>query len=194
MVEEFIKNLRKKAEEEFIPVMRERTTEILKITVAENRPKEVLEIGTSLGVSGITVLTSGGERLTTIDRDGDILEEAKRNFAECGVKDRTTFIEGDCFDTLRYLEGNTYDMVILDGPKSKYSELYDLTFDMVSSGGIIFCDDVDFHGYVREDYVEHKHRTIVRGMMNFYEKIKSDVRVEGEFLSVEDGIAIIRKK
>ena len=69
-VTEFLDELRVSAREKYIPVMRKRTTEKLKEIVSSRRPDEVLEIGTSLGVSGITVLTSGAKKLTTIDING----------------------------------------------------------------------------------------------------------------------------
>lgn len=193
-MKEFLKELRVSARGEYLPVMREETTELLAKITESIRPKEVLEIGTCLGISGITVLLSGAERLTTIDIDGNVIEKAKQNFLRCGVRERAEFIEGDCFETLKYMGNNRYDLAVIDGPKSKYCELFDIIFPMMNKGGIIFCDDVDFYGKVKEANPERKHRTIVRGMQAFYEKIKNDDRISAEFFEIEDGVAVIKVK
>ena len=193
-VTEFLDELRVSAREKYIPVMRKRTTEKLKELVSSRRPNEVLEIGTSLGVSGITVLTSGAKKLTTIDINGDIIAEAEKNFTLCGVRDRVDFIEGDCFEVLNIIGGNRYDMVILDGPKGHYYDLYLRVLPMLNKGGIIFCDDVDYFGWVKDGREDRKHRAIINGMKKFYEMTATDERVDAEFLPIEDGVAVITLK
>lgn len=193
-VKKYIDELRTRARKAYIPVMREKTTELLAEITAEKRPSRVLEIGTSLGVSGITVLVSGADRLCTVEIDGSVIDLAEKNFSACGVRDRVEFIEGDCFEVLPYMDNNRYDMAILDGPKSKYCEMFDLILPMMNGGGVIFCDDVDFFGLVKQTSPIRKHRTIIRGMQKFYDKVTADTRVSAKFLPIEDGVAVITVK
>lgn len=193
-IREFLKRLRNSAQREFIPIMREKTSELLEKTVKELRPNECLEIGTCLGVSGITVLAAGGKRLTTMEIDGDIIGTAEENFRKCGLRDRVTFLQGDCFETLNFVKDNRYDLIILDGPKGHYAELYKLIKPMLNCGGIIFADDIAFHGLTDgEEYPKHKHRTIVRGMREFIETVKNDAGMKAEFYDIEDGACVIKK-
>ncbi len=193
-VKKFIDELRVTAREKFIPVMREKTTELLARLTATLRPETCLEIGTCLGVSGITVLSNGGKRLTTVEIDGERLYEAEKNFTACGVRSRVELIEGDCFEQLKFLADNRYDLIVLDGPKGHYDALYRQLMPMLNIGGVLFADDIDFYGLTAGDGKPlHKHRTIVGGMREFIRLAKTDENVKAEFYDVEDGVAVITK-
>ena len=192
-MESFIKDLIESSRAKFIPVMREQTTELLISFVKERNIKEVLEIGTCVGVSGISVIKAGARHLTTIDIDEDAVEQAKDNFRACGVYDKATFIVGDCFDVIKYMENNKYDLIILDGPKGHYDILAKELMPMLNKGGILFADDVDFYGYTNAENVKHKHRTIVNGMRNFIDMFANDEGYKVTQYEIEDGVAVIEK-
>lgn len=186
--------MRNRAHESYVPAMRERTTDLLREVAAKINPSETLEIGTSLGVSGLTVLDAANGRLTTVEIDGEVLERARENFEQCGFSDRVTFVNDDCFAAVGYLSENEYDLVVLDGPKGHYDELYRLIKPLLKRGGALFCDDVDFHGLTDgKEYPDHKHRTIVYGLRRFIEDISSDGDFSVERYEIEDGVLIAYK-
>lgn len=191
----FIDSLRIAARAAFVPVMRKRTSELLARITEELQPARVLEIGTSIGVSGLTVLLSCEKaRLTTIDTDGAAQEIAKRNFAFCGADGRADIIEGDCFEILRYMKGNEYDLIVLDGPKGHYRELSELLLPMLRKGGVLFADDVAFYGKTAGEDTGRKHRAIVRSLREFMELVGNDPSLESEFYDFENGAAVVRKR
>lgn len=193
-IKSFLDDLRRTAREKYIPVMREETAALLAKITAELKPESCLEIGTCLGVSGITVLSNGGKILTTMEIDGERLLEAEKNFTACGLRRRVEFIEGDCFEQLKFIEGNRYDLIIIDGPKGHYDLLYKRLFPMLSVGGALFADDIGFYGKTSgEAYPKHKHRTIVTGMREFINLISSDRNAECKIYDIEDGVAVIKK-
>lgn len=193
-IAKYLDELRVSAREKYVPVMRKETTEMLADIARRLRPKEILEIGTSYGVSGIAVLAATEGRLTTIDKDGDVIAVAENNFRECGVRDRVVFVEGDCFEVLDILGDNRYDLAIIDGPKGHYYELFLRIMPLINKGGVIFCDDVDYFGWVKEGRADRKHRQIINGMKRFFDKVTSDSRVKAEFFPIEDGVAVITVK
>jgi len=191
---EFLDRLREESRKAFVPVMRKETTKLLFDLVSEKKPKKVLEIGTGYGVSGITALLAGAEFITTVDIDGDAIEKAKINYASCGVRERAEFIEGDCEEILNYMDGNVYDFIIMDGPKSKYLSLYEKILSITAKGGTVFYDDVDFFGLAEEENPERKHRTNIKSLQKFRQTAENDTRVNARFYHVENGVAVITVK
>lgn len=190
-MDEYIRDLIRRSRQEFVPVMRKETTELLISIVKSRGIKEVLEIGTCVGVSGISVLKAGAERLTTIDVDENVVDKAKANFRACGVYDKATFIIGDCFDILRYMDNNEYDLIILDGPKGHYDTLAKMLLPMLKKGGVLFADDVSFYGLTDSEEVKHKHRTIVTGMRSFLSMFENNEKYRLTTYDIEDGVAVI---
>ena len=190
----FIRALRVEAQARALPVMREETAECLFETVKRVNAKNVLDVGTCVGVSALTAFAAGAERVTTLEKDETRLQEAKDRFARCRVADRVTAVPGDCTQTLSYLDGNTYDLVVLDGPKSTLSEQYERCLSMLAPGGVIFIDDVLYHGYIQREGAPHKQRTIITRMRRFLTDLSADTRVKTTFYDVEDGFAVVEKK
>ena len=153
----------------------------------------MLEIGTCVGVSALTALAATPCHLATVEKDEDRLDRARTHFEECGVLSRVTAIGGDCNETLRYLAGNTYDFVILDGPKSGLERQYEECFRLTKKGSVFFIDDVDYHGLVKGEGAPHKQRTIILALRAFIEKLKQDDRVTVTFYDVEDGFAVAER-
>lgn len=194
MTEEIFERLREEAEREHLPVMREKTASLLKEIVGKLRPERILEIGTCIGISGLTVLSSCEGKLTTVEIDADLAERARQNFRRAGFSERAEVIEGDCTECLKYMESNRYELIVLDGPKGHYAELLEVLKPMLEEGGVLFADDVSFHGKVNSGYKEHKHRTIVRNMEEFLRKITSDEDFRTEIFAIEDGVAVAVKE
>lgn len=170
------------------------TLSLLCDCVFEKKPSKILEIGTATGVSGTAMLlTSKKSSLVTIEKDEDNFDEAKKTFAHFGVVDRSRQILGDAGDVINYLNGQ-FDFIFLDGAKARYLDYYDDLTRLLTSGGVLFADNVLFRGYVR-DGVKFRHReyTIVRNLRDFLYKIESDKRYSSNVYSVGDGVLIAEK-
>ena len=163
---DFLKRLRQYAQERHIPVMREKTADLLKNACLKSIPKNI-EVGTSVGFSGILSLSVTDARLVSIEINEDIFLQAVRNFKEAGLYDRARLILGDCYQTLMMIDAS-FDFIILDGPKGHMKELTELVFPMLNYGGVIFADNIYFHDKVKaQGFIPHKHRTIVANMRKF---------------------------
>lgn len=193
-IEEAILSVRNEARAENMPVLREKTAEALYALAKEVNVKRALDVGTNLGVSCLTLLLAGAESVTTLEKEEEIAERARANFASCGAAGRVSILVGDCNETLRYLEGNEYDVVVLDGPKSTLKAQYETCLAMVKKGGAIFIDDVAYHGMIAEEGAKHKQRTIIVGMRAFLQELGQDDRVTARIYQEEDGYAVVRKK
>ncbi len=193
ITKELIK-LRKFATANNIPVLREESAVILKEWLINTNPRRILEIGTSIGTSGILALAvAKNAYLVTIEKNEQVLEQARENFRRLNLLDRANLILGDCFETLMLMNDN-FDFVIFDGPKGHNMELLDLVFPLLSKNGIIFVDNINYHSKVKfEGHIPHKHRTIVRNIRKFIHHIKNNKSISTIFYDDGDGIAIIKK-
>lgn len=125
------------------------TAEFLTILIKENNAKEVLEVGTSNGYSGIwlakAVKQTGGH-LTTIEFWDKRLDVAKENFKICKVDDVVTTLKGSACELLEDLpQDYKIDLAFVDANKSEYIKYFELIDKHLKVGGIIACDNVLSH-------------------------------------------------
>ncbi|MBO6257700.1 O-methyltransferase [bacterium] len=125
------------------------TAEFLYSLIRTQKSRNVLEIGTSNGYSGIwlgkAVKATGGH-LTTIEFYDKRLDIAKENFKLCGVDDVITTLQGSALMHLEYLpEDFEIDFAFVDANKSEYIKYFQFIDKHMKKGGIIACDNVLSH-------------------------------------------------
>ncbi len=194
-MKEELERLRQEALRQHIPVMRPRTASILCEELQRKKPKEILEIGTCVGLGVITMLLACDGKVTSLEIDEDRYFRAKENIEKFGLSDRCRLILGDCKEVLPCMEKNRYDFVVFDGPKSFYRDAYSLCKSMLTERGEIFADDVDFYGLTDgKEYPDRKHRTNVMALRKFLTMTAEDADVTCRRIDVEDGVLIVEKK
>ena len=186
--------LRQFAKENFVPIVREKTAELLIEKIKEVNPKNILEIGTAIGYSGILMLNNCNANLITLEKNEEMFNLATLNFKEAGVNNRVEAVFGDCKN---YIENTTnkFDFIFLDGPKSHYLEYLPYLLNMLTNNGIIFADNVLFQGLVKgEGEIPKKFKTIVTKLREFLSVLENDENLLTEIIDLEDGVAIIKKR
>ncbi|HZQ32056.1 MAG TPA: class I SAM-dependent methyltransferase [Mycobacterium sp.] len=110
------------------------------------RPNTVVEFGMSLGISAIhlasAVRDNGSGRVVTTELSAAKVAAAKKTFAETGLDDVITVLEGDALTTLESLDGPV-DFVLLDGWKEFYLPVIKLLEPRLSSGALVVADNTD---------------------------------------------------
>lgn len=192
-----MENIRQSLEARGLPIIREKSHQILMDLAKELNPKNILEIGTAVGFSGMSMLLSAKDaKLITLELNHDRVIEANANFKKHGFSDRVEVIEGDCAMTLANMleSGNFnkyFDFVFLDGPKAQYVKLLDTLIDLTKSGGMILADNVLFRGFVRGDKTNmpKRFKTIVKRLEMFLEQVETSDKISSyKLLDVEDGL------
>lgn len=193
-MDERIYGLRKKALSDGNPILRDKSFEILLETVKELKPKSILEVGTNVGVSSVSMLLAcGNAHLTGIEIEEDKVRQAKENFKEFGVEDRAKIFTGDASEIIPLLSGK-YDFIFLDGPKGHYYEHALNLLPLLNKGGILFADNVLFKGYVfGRVKVPKRHNTIKNSMERFLGLVSDKSKFDTEILDIEDGLSITKK-
>lgn len=106
--------------------------------------KRVVEIGTSIGYSGIwfcLALRTTGGHLYTHEINPERIKLAKANFEKAGVAHLVTIIEGDAHETvLQHKE--PIDIVFLDADKTGYVDYLEKLLPLVRPGGLIIAHNM----------------------------------------------------
>ena len=184
------------AREKFIPVALDDTIIFLRELVKQNKPSQILEIGTAIGYSGINMLQSYDKsHLTTIEYNLNRFYEAECNFKKLGLQDRVTQILGDAEKELDALneQNKKFDFIFLDGPKGQYLVYLPMIVELLSDNGVLVSDDVLFMGLVQgEEKVKHKHRTMILRLRKYLEEINKN-GLRSTIYDVGEGMAVTRK-
>ena len=178
-----------------IPTILEEGLNELLLILSIKQPKTILELGTSVGCSGIAMLKAvPNATLVTVEKMPSVQSEALINFEKYGVKDRITSLVGDSVEVVKTLT-QKFDFVFLDCNKAGYAKLYPLLKNLLNDGGVIFADNILFRGYVaKEKECPKEYRTLVQKIDNYNQIASSDSDMITCFFDVGDGIAVSYKK
>ncbi len=181
-----------------VPVMRKETRELLKTQLIMKKPMQILEIGTAVGYSSIYMSKYLGDdgRITTIELDEERVKIARANIEAMGLEHVIEVLQGDAYEVLKTLPGETYDFAFVDAAKGQYINYYPDVMRVVKNTGVIISDNVLQDGDVLESHytVDKRNRTIHDRMRDYLYTITHDDRLDTAILSVGDGVAISVKR
>lgn len=193
--------LRGYAEVRGVPILREASHKKLASLVEKYKPKHILEIGTAIGYSGITMLENCDGNLVTIELMQKSSELAKQNFVNAGLENRVTVINGDAKFVLTEMicdDANLgkFDFVFLDGAKGQYIKMLESILMLLAPGGILVADNVMFRGYIDGSVkAPRRFKTIVKRLQEFIKTCcESDELKVIELDKSEDGMLICKKE
>lgn len=192
--DELVLEMEKYAEEHNVPIVTKEVAEYLKFIVRNNNIKNVLEVGTAIGYSGILMakeIEKNNGKLYTIEIDEERYNLAQENFKKSGLKNIVS-IKGDAVEEIKKIDEN-FDFAFIDASKGHYLEFFEDSYKLLNKNGIIFIDNIMFRGYLYKEYPK-RFKTIVRRLNEFIEYLYS--REGGEFvlLPFGDGIGLFRKE
>lgn len=184
-----------------VPIIRDDSHELLRSLVKKYNPKHILEIGTAVGYSGITMLESCDADLLTVELMRDSATEAVQNFHNAGFSERVKVVNMDCGLFVMDLVSDEknigkFDFIFLDGPKAQYINLYSSLTELLKSGGVLVADNVLFRGYVEHpETAPRRFKTIWQRLRKFIDTVKNSNEYTDVVLhKVEDGVLVAVKK
>lgn len=194
-VDEKLMELRNAYRESGVPTLLTESLNELVLMARIKNPANILELGTATGCSAIALLFAcPNAALTTVEKFRKSADEAARNFKTFGVDDRITQYVGDAVDIISNLN-EKFDFVFLDCNKSKYKDLLPIIKLKMTTGGVLFADNVLYRGYITgEVKAPHRHNTIKNNMREFLRLISTDKGFITTISDVGDGVSISYKK
>jgi caffeoyl-CoA O-methyltransferase len=117
---------------------------LLRILTEAVNAKNVVEIGTSNGYSGLWIclgLQATGGKLITHEIDPERASLAKANFRRAGVEHMVTVVLGDAHETVTRLK-EPIDLLFIDADKTGYLDYLNKLLPLVRAGGLILADNM----------------------------------------------------
>ena len=190
-----LKELEDFARKENIPIIPHETVAYFRFLMETMQPKNILEIGTAIGFSALLMAQHSPEsKITTIDRNPEMIGFAKANFAKFDSRQQITLLEGDAVDVLSTLT-ESYDFVFMDSAKSKYIIFLPEILKHLEVGGVVVLDDIFQGGDVAKDIMEVRRgqRTIYRGLQRLFDVTLNNPGLTASLVPLGDGILMLRK-
>lgn len=158
------------------------TAQLMTIVVRAQKPRTILEVGTSYGYSTLWLADAArdvGATVHTLELAQKKSDYARERIGRAGLAGSVVFHVGDARELIAQLEG-PFDFVLLDLWKDLYIPCFDLMRPKMSKGGFIVADNMIEPAAVRED--AEKYRAHVRKVAG----------VSSVLLPVGSGIEITR--
>lgn len=142
--------------------------QLLGQAVAHYKPTEVLELGTSLGVT-TAYLAQNANQVTTLEGDPAVTQKAEEVWSNLKIKNISSII-GNFDETLGRLEGQTFDIIYIDGnhiyePTMRYFQ--ELQKRAHSSTLFIF-DDIHYSKEMEKVWTELRNMHKVRVSIDLF--------------------------
>lgn len=180
------------AKDNYVPIARRDVVAFLSKLIKDNNYKSILEIGTAIGYTSISLaLVSKDIRITTVEKNIEMFKIANQNFLDFNVNKQIRNIHEDA---ILFYPDKKYDLIFIDASKKRNKYFFERFSKSLLPNGTIIVDNMnledlwvdavqkkkDKYQKVNEDFIEYLHSL---------EDYDVDVRYE-----VGDGIAIVRRK
>ncbi|GAB6705870.1 O-methyltransferase [Streptococcus uberis] len=193
--ESFLAEIEAFARQENIPIIQHEVVAYFRVLLQTIQPKAILEVGTAIGFSALLMAENvPTASITTIDRNPEMIELAKKNFEKYDSRHQISLLEGDAADILSTLN-QEFDFVFLDSAKSKYIVFLPEILRNLKVGGIIIIDDVFQGGDIAKpiEEVRRGQRTIYRGLHKLFQATLNHPDLSASLIPLSDGLLMIRK-
>jgi predicted O-methyltransferase YrrM len=177
---------------EFIPVVDDDVARLLKLLLRLVRPARVLEFGTSIGYSTASmaqVVGAYGGKISTIEFDEQVAEQARRNFERAGVSDCIELLVGDAQAIVPQLETG-FDFIFLDLDKRLYSKLLPGCVHLLRRGGMLAAEDTLFPVID----LDPRWHCLIESIDEFNRLVCANDELESTILPVGDGVTVAVKR
>jgi caffeoyl-CoA O-methyltransferase len=153
--------------------------------------RQIVDIGTFTGYSALSmaeVLPDDG-KLVTIENNPEHARIAQGFFARSPSGHKITLRLGQALEILKTLPDAKTGLIFIDADKQNYSAYYRESMRILRNGGLMLADNALWYGRIFDPKDDDS-----CAMADFNELVKADDRAEKLFLTIRDGIYLIRKR
>ncbi len=183
------------AEENHVPILSRDSAEFLEMQIRITNPKRVLELGTAIAYSSIRIARNLKKKsvVYTIEKSKDNLKIAKKNITRSGLGDKIHLIFGNALEELPKIN-KKFDFIFLDADKTDYKKLFDYSLILLKKGGMIFIDNLLWHGLAASTKIPKDQKNSTRIIQEFNEIFSARANLITTILPIGDGIGLGIKK
>ena len=188
--------IEREALDSYVPIIRKEMQSFLKLLLAMQKPKRILEVGTAVGFSAILMAEYNpvqGE-IVTIENYEKRIPIARENFVRAGKENQITLIEGDATEVLKTLD-EPFDMIFMDAAKGQYINFMPDILRLLKKDGVLVSDNVLQDGDIIESHfvVTRRNRTIHKRMREYLYELTHCEELVTAVLPIGDGITVSSK-
>ena len=188
-----IETLREYAEQNAVPIVDRLSLEMIKQLIRIHRAKNILEIGTAIGYSSMQFASVSNDiHITTIERDEEMITQAKSNFETYGYSSQIRLIEGNALEQYNEVNDKQYDIIFIDAAKAQSKKFFEYYTPLLRNGGLVITDNVLYHGFVSNiDIVRSRNvKQMDQKVKKFNDWLISLENYSTNFINMDDGLAI----
>src|SRR5690606_24121385 len=174
-----------------IPILSWQSAEFMEQLIVLLKPESVLEIGTAIAYTTIRIarfLKKHGI-IHTIEKISENIKIAEKFIKKSGVAEKIKIYPGEADDIMPGLE-KKYDLIFLDADKNDYKKLFDHSLTLLRSGGVIFVDNLLWHGYAAAKRVPASYKNSTRHIKDFNTMFMNHKSLKSSIIPIGDGIGL----
>ncbi|MBA4407335.1 O-methyltransferase [bacterium] len=186
-----LREMEELAAEKKIPILDWKAAELLEQLILIHRPKRVLEIGTAIAYSSIRIARHLFKKgiLDTIEKSKDNIVLAAEFIKRAKLNSAINILEGDALKMMPVLE-KKYDFIFLDADKEDYEKLFYYSLTLLKRGGVIFIDNLLWHGYAAAKTVPTAYSRSAKIIRDFNTLFTNQSLLKTTILPIGDGIGL----
>ncbi|RUQ99248.1 O-methyltransferase [Labedella endophytica] len=164
----------------------------LALLVAATGARNIMEIGTGSGVSGLWMLAGGSRSvLTSIDSEVEHQAAAREHFHDAGIpSNRFRLIAGRALDVLPRMNENSYDLVLVDADSASVIEYVEHALRLARTGGTVVVTHALSRGRVADPAARDD---VTVGYRNLIDAVATSTAVVSALSVVGGGLLQITK-
>ena len=194
---EILDTIEKEALDSYVPIIRKSMQSFLKLLLAMQKPKRILEVGTAVGFSAILMAEYNPYpcEIVTIENYEKRIPIARKNFKRAGKEQQITLLEGDATEVLKTLE-EPFDMIFMDAAKGQYINFFGDVMRLLKKDGVLVSDNVLQDGDIIESHfvVTRRNRTIHKRMREYLYELTHRDDLVTSVIPIGDGITVSVKR
>jgi len=174
-----------------VPILSRDSARLMELLILINKPERVLELGTAIAYTTIRIARNlkKGSKIHSIEFSENNARLARVYVKKSGLSKRIKLIFGDAKKVMPTLK-KKYDFIFLDADKEDYLNLFELAMKLLKKNGVLFVDNLLWHGYAASKEVPDKYKTSTKFIRDFNNIFMNHSQLKTTILPVGDGIGL----
>ncbi|CAM11841.1 SAM-dependent methyltransferase [Candidatus Phytoplasma australiense] len=186
--EKYLQKLKKYAQENNIPIIKNKSLDFLLQIINQFKIQNILEIGTAIGYSTLS-MSFENTQIDTLERDYLNYHLAKNFLQKTPFKINVIWTEALIYPINKLKK---YDLIFIDAAKAQYKKIFVKFCSLLNPQGIIICDNLHLSCF-RNEKNTAKQKGIFKKMQDFEIFLQNHPDFQTVFKNIDDGLSISYK-
>ena len=184
-----LQTLKKACIEKHIPIIRDKTLDLINLIINDNKFSSILEIGTAYGYSSYAFsLNENVKRIITVEKNVEnyvLACEYLRDIKKVNIINS---------DAILFNPDRKFDLIFIDGAKSHQELMFEHCQKFLNDNGIIVVDNIYLKKFENREVLSKNQRRLLTKVKEFETWLLSKQGWDIKIINIDDGIAICKKK